>query len=177
MPVRAFLGALKLEQYAPLFEANDIDDELLGTLTDADLATLGVASLGHRKRILAAIAARDADPGATLGAPRVTLEARARETVAEGHVLHGELGRALAARGYELRDRVGHGGMGEVFLARQAAVGRDVAVKVLRARSGADDRARFTREARAIAALRHPHVVHLYDYVLAEDGGPRRNDC
>ena len=57
-------------------------------------------------------------PGATLGAPRVTLEARARETVAEGHVLHGELGRALAARGYELRDRVGHGGMGEVFLAR-----------------------------------------------------------
>ncbi len=176
MPVRAFLGALKLEQYVPLFEANDIDAELLGTLTDADLATLGVASLGHRKRILAAITARHTDPSATLTAPRAAIEAPSsgatpHEAVAEGHVLHGELGRALAARGYELRDRVGQGGMGEVFLARQASVGRDVAVKVLRARSGPDDRARFTREARAIAALRHPHVVHLYDYVLAEDGG------
>ncbi|MBN8617133.1 MAG: protein kinase, partial [Deltaproteobacteria bacterium] len=171
MPVRAFLGALRLEQYVPLFEANDIDAELLDGLSDADLTTIGVASLGHRKRILAAIAIRRGDAGATLTAPRASIEVGREEARPEGHVLQGELGQAIAARGYELRDRVGQGGMGEVFLARQASVGRDVAVKVLRARSGADDRARFTREARAIAALRHPNVVHLYDYVLAEDGG------
>jgi len=49
VPVRAFLGALRLEQYVALFEANDIDAELLGGLTDADLATMGVASGVERR--------------------------------------------------------------------------------------------------------------------------------
>ncbi|WP_233885784.1 adenylate/guanylate cyclase domain-containing protein [Paraburkholderia flagellata] len=58
MDIEQWLHALGLEQYAQAFAANDIDLSLLGQLTDADLRELGVQSLGHRKRILAA-AARD----------------------------------------------------------------------------------------------------------------------
>jgi class 3 adenylate cyclase len=57
MDVGEWLGALGLEQYAAAFAENDIDLALLPQLGDADLKEIGVASLGHRKRILAAIAA------------------------------------------------------------------------------------------------------------------------
>ncbi|MEM5310210.1 adenylate/guanylate cyclase domain-containing protein [Paraburkholderia sp. JHI869] len=63
MDIEQWLRALGLEQYAQAFAANDIDLSLLAQLTDADLKELGVQSLGHRKRILAA-AARDL-PAAT----------------------------------------------------------------------------------------------------------------
>lgn len=53
--VQRWLAALDLAHYAPNFEAQDIDLSVLPTLTDADLRELGVASMGHRKRILNAI--------------------------------------------------------------------------------------------------------------------------
>ncbi|WP_429586150.1 adenylate/guanylate cyclase domain-containing protein [Paraburkholderia youngii] len=57
MDIEKWLRGLGLEQYADAFAANDIDLSLLGQLTDADLKELGVQSLGHRKRILAAATA------------------------------------------------------------------------------------------------------------------------
>ena len=56
--------------------------------------------------------------------------------------------------------------MGVVFKARQAALGRDVAVKFLRDEQRAEPgrRERFIQEARAIARLRHPHLVQLYEF-------------
>ena len=45
-----------LAQYAEMFRANDIDGELLGRLTNDDLKDIGVASFGHRKKLLEAIA-------------------------------------------------------------------------------------------------------------------------
>ncbi|MEX3859126.1 adenylate/guanylate cyclase domain-containing protein [Paraburkholderia sp. BR10923] len=57
MDIEKWLRGLGLEQYAHAFAANDIDTSLLGQLTDADLKELGVQSLGHRKRILAAATA------------------------------------------------------------------------------------------------------------------------
>ncbi|WP_028222870.1 adenylate/guanylate cyclase domain-containing protein [Paraburkholderia oxyphila] len=54
MDIEQWLHVLGLEQYAQAFAANDIDLSLLAQLTDADLKELGVQSLGHRKRILAA---------------------------------------------------------------------------------------------------------------------------
>ncbi|MGF6637696.1 adenylate/guanylate cyclase domain-containing protein [Paraburkholderia sp. MM6662-R1] len=56
MDIEKWLRDLGLEQYAHAFAANDIDMSLLGQLTDVDLKELGVQSLGHRKRILAAAA-------------------------------------------------------------------------------------------------------------------------
>ncbi|MFM0715621.1 adenylate/guanylate cyclase domain-containing protein [Paraburkholderia strydomiana] len=56
MDIDEWLHAFDLEQYAPAFAANDIDLAMLKQLDDADLKELGVASLGHRKRLLAAIA-------------------------------------------------------------------------------------------------------------------------
>src|SRR3984893_9461640 len=66
MDVGAWLEALGLGQYARPFAENDVDFLVLTQLTDADLRELGVTSLGHRKRLLAAIAARGATAGAVL---------------------------------------------------------------------------------------------------------------
>ena len=60
---------------------------------------------------------------------------------------------------YELLGRIGQGGMGEVFRARDTRLDRDVAIKFSAERFSE----RFEREARAIAALNHPLICHLYD--------------
>ena len=64
---------------------------------------------------------------------------------------------------YEVIDRLGAGGMGEVYRARDTRLGRTVAIKVLR--SGADPELlrRLDREARAASALNHRNIVHIYD--------------
>jgi class 3 adenylate cyclase len=66
MDVEKWLQGLGLAQYAAAFAENDVDFSILGKLTDADLKELGVSSLGHRKRLLAAIAEQGATaaPGA-----------------------------------------------------------------------------------------------------------------
>src|ERR1700691_2926701 len=58
MDLALWLAELGLGQYAAAFAENEIDFDVLGQLTDADLKELGVSSLGNRKRLLAAIAAR-----------------------------------------------------------------------------------------------------------------------
>jgi Flp pilus assembly protein TadD len=72
---------------------------------------------------------------------------------------------------YEIRDRLGAGGMGEVFLAFDTKLEREVALKVLHPEL-AGDRARldrFRREAKAVAALNHPHIVTIHS--VEEAGG------
>ena len=66
---------------------------------------------------------------------------------------------------YEIRERIGRGGMGEVYLARDARLGRPVALKVLPERFAQDERfrERFLRESRLAASLDHPNVVPVYD--------------
>jgi serine/threonine-protein kinase len=66
---------------------------------------------------------------------------------------------------YEIRSLIGAGGMGEVYRAHDRRLGRDVAVKVLSEQwaGDADARARFEREARAVAALSHPNIVGIHD--------------
>src|ERR1700730_2402495 len=60
---------------------------------------------------------------------------------------------------YEILAPIGKGGMGEVYRAHDSRLNRDVAIKV----SNAQFTERFTREARAIAALNHTNICHLYD--------------
>ncbi len=66
----------------------------------------------------------------------------------------------------EILELIGKGGMGAVYKARQPALDRYVALKILAPRSGGDlDFAeRFTREARALAKLSHPNIVAVYDF-------------
>ena len=66
---------------------------------------------------------------------------------------------------YEILAPVGAGGMGEVYKARDTRLDRTVAIKVLHAHvaSDPDFRQRFEREARAAAALNHPHICTLHD--------------
>jgi Tol biopolymer transport system component len=65
---------------------------------------------------------------------------------------------------YEILSRLGAGGMGEVYRARDSKLDRDVALKILPDAFASDPerRARFVREAKTLAALNHPHVAHIY---------------
>ncbi len=75
-----------------------------------------------------------------------------------------------AIPGYELRQKLGEGGMGVVFLARQIGLNRPVAIKMIRGGSQArpEHFVRFRVEAEAVARLRHPHVIQIYDIGEAE---------
>src|SRR6266849_771246 len=66
---------------------------------------------------------------------------------------------------YEILALIGAGGMGEVYRAHDSRLNRNVAIKV----SNAQFSERFTREARAIAALNHTNICHLYDVVISKD--------
>ncbi len=72
---------------------------------------------------------------------------------------------------YEITALLGVGGMGQVYRARDTKLDRDVALKILPAEVAADPvrLARFEREARTVAGLNHPHIVHLYS-VEESDG-------
>ncbi len=80
-------------------------------------------------------------------------------------------GRTISS--YEILEKLGEGGMGVVFRARDTRLNRVVALKFLPPRLVATDlqAARFEQEARAIAALSHPHIATLHD--IREDGGER----
>src|SRR5262245_42483526 len=72
---------------------------------------------------------------------------------------------------YEIGSELGHGGMGEVFRARDTRLGRTVAIKLISSdlAQRADLRSRFEREALALSALNHPHICSLYD--IGEQAG------
>lgn len=75
---------------------------------------------------------------------------------------------------YELLERLGQGGMAQVYKAYQPAVERYVAVKVLHGHLAGDDEfvTRFKREARGLGQLRHPHIVSVFDF--DQDGADGR---
>ena len=88
------------------------------------------------------------------------------------HALEEKAFEAQQLGQYRLKQRLGAGGMGEVFLAEHLMLRRPCAIKLIRP-SQAGDRLtlqRFEREVRSMATLTHPNTVEVYDYGHAEDG-------
>ncbi len=81
------------------------------------------------------------------------------------------LGRVLGGR-YAIESVVARGGMGIIYRARHLAVGRPVAVKILRAdlARNTEALARFHREAQAAAAIGHPHIIEVIDFGHSPEG-------
>ena len=95
--------------------------------------------------------------------------------VLSGHMVWALRRQVFEARSlgrYKLKQLLGAGGMGEVWLAHHAALRRDVAVKILRVEQGLDAQvvARFEREVRATTELVHPNTVRVFDYGVSDDG-------
>jgi plasmid stabilization system protein ParE len=89
-----------------------------------------------------------------------------------------EVKRARDLGSYRLEEKLGQGGMGEVWRARHRMLARPAAIKLIRPSLAADARhgvsedavRRFEREAQVIARLRSPHTVELFDFGIADDG-------
>src|SRR5580658_1745726 len=74
---------------------------------------------------------------------------------------------------YRIVGKLGHGGMGVVYVAEDTHLERRVAIKFSSAAPENEAyRARFLREARAASALNHPHIARIYDYGESADGQP-----
>ena len=80
MDIDGWLRGIGLAQYAEMFRANDIDIELLGRLTNDDLKDIGVASFGHRKKLLEAIAALVVAPEAPSPIPVAAMDPKTQDT-------------------------------------------------------------------------------------------------
>ena len=89
-----------------------------------------------------------------------------------------EVAKARELGSYRLEEKLGQGGMGEVWRARHRMLARPAAIKLIRrspageVREGISEvaRRRFEREAQVIASLRSPHTVGLFDFGIAQDG-------
>ena len=93
------------------------------------------------------------------GAPEAAGERRGQ------HVAEDSEDKTTRIGGYEILARLGQGGMGAVYKARQVSMDRIVALKVLPPRLAKDEAyvQRFLREARSAAALQHPNIVQGID--------------
>ena len=78
------------------------------------------------------------------------------------------IGRTLSH--YRILEKIGSGGMGDVYLARDTKLDRDVALKVLppELAESEERRARFKRDAKALAALNHPNIITIHSVEEAD---------
>ncbi len=86
--------------------------------------------------------------------------------------LHQEALEAKKLGQYQLKEKLGAGGMGEVFIAEHMMLRRTCAIKIIHRNHATDETtlSRFQREVQAMANLTHWNTVEIYDYGLAEDG-------
>jgi hypothetical protein len=91
---------------------------------------------------------------------------QARETAFETQPQQTGVWTGKQIGAYTVGELIGRGGMGEVYRGQHPTLARAVAVKILPPEPAqkADSRVRFEREAQTVAALRHPNIVHLYDF-------------
>ncbi|MBX3270804.1 MAG: serine/threonine protein kinase [Sandaracinaceae bacterium] len=156
---------------------------LLGDAWRRALVPIGLAAAAYPLTTLA-LGALTGTLGAQLADPSVAsrfaldvlfLAGGAALALAGGHAvwqLRRQVFRTRALGRWRLVDKIGEGGMGEVWRAHHHALGREVAIKILsrEKRACPDAVARFEREASMMASLRHPNAVSVFDYGVTEDG-------
>ncbi|MFN7933733.1 MAG: serine/threonine-protein kinase [Bryobacteraceae bacterium] len=146
------------------------------------LAALTASLMGPLGLILNIAAGHVANPlpsqWATLFLPSFVMAACAVVVARFIYHLSGQVGKLRELGSYRLIEQFGHGGMGSVWVAQHSLLARRVAIKLIRpeylkgamAAESHAIKARFEREAQAIASLSSPHTVELYDFGLSEDG-------
>lgn len=152
----------------------------LGGATVARLALLCELDLVARRAVTGACQVRGPE-----GTAEVVVTTRAGRALRAEVAVRGSRPRAVsdgptriepgAQLGqYRLLERLGAGGMGEVFEVSHTVLGRHHALKVLRREAAQSDDAgaRFLREARAAARIRHPGIVDVFDFGYTPDGRP-----
>ncbi len=115
--------------------------------------------------VFSALSRPDSDPDV-----ETWLDHRDPDDNADGRLEPGEA-RNLLDAGYEVRRMLGRGGMGVVYEAREVALDRPVALKLIRSRgfATAAELLRFRNEAEAVARLDHPHIVPIFE--IGQSGG------
>lgn len=139
---------------APAYFATQIQDDTVIENLFKDLVVLGLlfkhadGSFGYAGRALAEFVRREIIRDKSLRALSIS----------------DLVGQTLGQ--YQITARLGRGGMGDVYKAHQPSLNRDVAIKVMLPHIASDEGfgVRFQREARTVAALRHPHIVQIHDF-------------
>ena len=127
-----------------------------------ELLTSDVFETGAEQWVSPSVLEADSLPAQTVG-----FQHRTFRVLAEGKL---EWGEPVEDCHYELLSVLGKGGMGLVCLARHRALGRDVALKLVRDSASPEKLAAFIREARITGSLEHPNVVPVYDLATDDSG-------
>ena len=120
------------------------------------------------QREAASLLTREAGADAFLGTP---LDALAAGAIGDSRDRQPALTAGQTLAHYRIIKAIGAGGMGQVYAAEDTRLDRQIAIKILppELAEDADRRARFTREAKAVAALNHPNIVTVYAVEEADD--------
>jgi serine/threonine protein kinase/ActR/RegA family two-component response regulator len=154
-----FLTALADRQYVRYGMALGADDYLTKPFTpDELLDTIQTRLAKHSAAINAYKTLVNISPEAII------------DPVEESPALTSLIGSSI--NGYQIWEKIGEGGSGTVYKAYQPAIGRDVAIKVLRQKyaNNTEFIHRFQTEAELVARLEHPHIIPLYDYWYDANG-------
>jgi serine/threonine-protein kinase len=141
------------------------------------LATMYMASFGHPDAFAWLFVPRNGRtvPMISYGLDAIFLMILAAISSFGAHVLtrlRGQVAEAKLLGQYRLGERIGTGGMGDVYLAEHRLLKRPCALKLIRSNGTMNPRVldRFEREVRLTATLSHPNTVEIYDYGRTEDG-------
>ena len=167
------MGMFALMVIYGMFIPNDLRNTARVVLTMA-LATLaGMVLLLEREDI--ALAVEQLHTSEHAGSNAIFLMIGAALAIYGAYVLNGlrsELHEAKKFGQYQIREKIGAGGMGEVYLAEHQLLKRPCALKLIRPEAGADPvaLARFEREVQSAARLSHPNTIEIFDYGHIDDG-------